>query len=157
MITVRSAVLDDAISIIEFQQKMALETEGINLDYHTVTEGVHAVFKDINKGAYYVAEDKDTRKVVGSLLTTYEWSDWRYGTILWIQSVYVLPEYRGQGIYKKMYEHVKNLITPESDYRGIRLYVDKTNLAAQKVYEKLGMNGEHYQMFEWMPEFISEQ
>lgn len=157
MITVRSAVLDDAISIIEFQQKMALETEGINLDYHTVTEGVHAVFKDIDKGAYYVGEDKDTRKVVSSLLTTYEWSDWRYGTILWIQSVYVLPDYRGQGVYKKMYEHVKSLVTPESDYRGIRLYVDKTNLAAQKVYEKLGMNGEHYQMFEWMPEFISEQ
>ena len=157
MIIIRNAVLDDAISIIEFQQKMALETEGINLDYHTVTEGVHAVFKDGDKGAYYVAEDSDTRKVVGSLLTTYEWSDWRYGTILWIQSVYVLPEYRGQGVYKKMYEHVKSLVTPESDYRGIRLYVDKTNLAAQKVYEKLGMNGEHYQMFEWMPEFISEQ
>jgi hypothetical protein len=77
MITVRSAVPDDAISIIEFQQKMALETENIHLDFHTVTKGLHAVFADTTKGAYYVAVDDDT--VVGSLMTTYEWSDWRSG------------------------------------------------------------------------------
>ncbi|MDZ7648277.1 MAG: GNAT family N-acetyltransferase [Cytophagales bacterium] len=110
---------------------------------------MQSVFEDVNKGAYYVAFDDDT--VIGSLMTTYEWSDWRNGTVIWIQSVYVLPAYRGQGVYKKMYEHVQSLVTPESGYRGIRLYVDKTNLAAQKVYEKLGMNGEHYQVFEWMP------
>jgi ribosomal protein S18 acetylase RimI-like enzyme len=127
---------------------MAQETESIQLDFHTVTNGVHAVFEDATKGSYYVAVENDT--VVGSLMTTYEWSDWRCGTVIWIQSVYIIPTHRGQGVYKKMYEHIQSLITPESGYRGIRLYVDKTNLAAQKVYEKLGMNGEHYQVFEWM-------
>jgi len=148
MITVRPAVLDDAQWIIEFQLKMALETENIALDFHTVTQGVHRVFEDPTKGAYYVAVDD--QKVVGSLMTTYEWSDWRCGTVIWIQSVYITAEYRGQGVYKKMYSHIQQMITPESGYRGIRLYVDKTNLPAQQVYEKLGMNGEHYQVYEWM-------
>lgn len=148
MIKIRSAVLDDALAIIEFQQKMAMETESVALDFHIVTKGVHAVFEDAGKGAYYVAEENGN--IVGSLMTTYEWSDWRNGTVIWIQSVYIIPSHRGQGVYKKMYAHIQSLITPESGYRGIRLYVDKTNLAAQKVYEKLGMNGEHYQVFEWM-------
>ncbi|MBX2913628.1 MAG: GNAT family N-acetyltransferase [Cyclobacteriaceae bacterium] len=149
MIEIKEAILDDALYIIDFQLKMALETEGVQLDYHTVTEGVHAVFKDATKGAYYVA--LEAGKVVGSLMTTYEWSDWRFGTVLWIQSVYIVPEARGKGVFKKMYQHIQQLVTPQSGYRGIRLYVDKTNVAAQKVYESLGMNGEHYQMYEWMP------
>ncbi len=148
MITIRSAVPDDAIFIIEFQQKMAQETEGILLDFHTVTNGVHTVFTDATKGAYYVAVDGDT--VVGSLMTTHEWSEWRCGTVIWIQSVYIIPTHRGQGVFKKMYQHIQSLVTPGSGYRGIRLYVDKTNHRAQRVYEKLGMNGEHYQVFEWM-------
>lgn len=148
MITIREAVPDDALYIIDFQLKMAYETESLQLDYHTVTKGVHAVFEDANKGLYYVATDAN--KVIGSLLLTYEWSDWRYGTVLWIQSVYIDPQFRGQGVFKKMYQHIQQLVTPQSGYRGIRLYVDKTNRAAQKVYEALGMNGEHYQVYEWM-------
>jgi len=148
MITIRPATLDDAIAIIDFQLNMAMETENLTLDYQTVTRGVHAVFEDSTKGSYYVAVDD--RKVVGSLMTTYEWSDWRCGTVIWIQSVYISPLYRGQGVYKKLYEYIRQLVTPESGYRGIRLYVDKTNLPAQRVYEKLGMNGEHYQVYEWM-------
>lgn len=150
MITIRTATPDDALFIIDFQLKMAMETEGILLDYHTVTEGVHAVFKDPAKGAYYVAVSDG--KVIGSLMTTYEWSDWRCGTVLWIQSVFIVPEYRGQGVFKKMYEFIQQLVTPESGYRGIRLYVDKTNERAQRVYQRLGMNGEHYQVYEWMVE-----
>jgi len=148
MITVRPATLDDAITIIDFQLNMAMETESLALDYHTVTRGVHAVFEDSTKGSYYVAVDGE--KVIGSLMTTYEWSDWRCGTVIWIQSVYISPEYRGQGVYKNLYQYIQQLVTPESGYRGIRLYVDKTNLPAQRVYEKLGMNGEHYQVYEWM-------
>lgn len=148
MITVRPATLDDAIKIIDFQLNMAMETESLALDYHTVTRGVHAVFEDSTKGSYYVAVDD--KKIIGSLMTTYEWSDWRCGTVIWIQSVYISPEYRGQGVYKNLYQYIQQLVTPESGYRGIRLYVDKTNLPAQRVYEKLGMNGEHYQVYEWM-------
>jgi GNAT superfamily N-acetyltransferase len=151
MIIIRPAIPEDAMFIIEFQQKMAMETEDVALDFHTVTSGVHSVFEDANKGAYYVAVDDDT--VVGSLLTTYEWSDWRNGTVIWIQSVYIIPTYRGQGVFKKMYEHIQRMVTPESSYRGIRLYVDKTNLTAQKVYARLGMNGDHYHVFEWMLKF----
>lgn len=149
MIIVRTAIPDDALYIIDFQLKMASETENLALDFHTVTDGVHAVFKDASKGCYYVAEEDN--QVVGSLMITYEWSDWRCGTVLWIQSVYIKPEYRGKGIYKAMYTHIQGLVTPQSGYRGIRLYVDKTNRAAQRVYERLGMNGEHYQVYEWMP------
>jgi ribosomal protein S18 acetylase RimI-like enzyme len=148
MITVRPATLDDASVIIDFQLNMAMETEGLTLDYPTVTRGVHAVFEDSTKGSYYVAVDDE--KIIGSLMTTYEWSDWRCGTVIWIQSVYIIKNYRGQGVYKKLYQYIQQLVTSESGYRGIRLYVDKTNLPAQRVYKKLGMNGEHYQVYEWM-------
>jgi len=148
MITMRPATIDDSLAIIDFQLNMAMETESLTLDYPTVTRGVHAVFEDSTKGSYYVAVDD--KKIIGSLMTTYEWSDWRCGTVIWIQSVYIIKHYRGQGVYKKLYQYIQQLVTPESGYRGIRLYVDKTNLPAQRVYEKLGMNGEHYQVYEWM-------
>jgi len=128
---------------------MALETENLELSGLTVNNGVKAVFKDKSKGTYYVAELDG--KIVGSLLTTYEWSDWRNGRVLWIQSVYVEKQHRGKGIYRKLYEHVKKLVEHDkTDFRGIRLYVDKSNSSAQKVYEKLGMESHHYEMYEWM-------
>jgi len=148
MITVRPAKKEDSPHIIDFQLKMAMETENVQLNLNVVKEGVSRIFEDPTKGKYYVAEY--TNEVIGCLMTTFEWSEWRCGTILWIQSVYIIPAYRGKGVFKKMYEHIKELITPDSDLRGIRLYVDKTNAAAQQVYEKLGMNGEHYQVYEWM-------
>lgn len=148
MITIRPAIPEDATNIIDFQQKMAMETEQVQLDTKVLTEGLRRLFEDPAKGKYYVAEDNGA--VIGCLMTTFEWSEWRCGYVLWIQSVYIMSAYRGRGVFKKMYEHIQGLVTPESEYRGIRLYVDKTNAAAQKVYEKLGMNGEHYQVFEWM-------
>jgi ribosomal protein S18 acetylase RimI-like enzyme len=111
-------------------------------------KGVLAVFNDENKGVYYIAEDENI--VISSLLTTYEWSDWRNKITLWIQSVYVLPDYRNKGIFKMMYQYVKNFVEKSNKYTGIRLYVDKTNKIAQSVYEKIGMNGNHYSTFEWM-------
>ena len=149
MINVSPAVSGDIPAIIDFQLAMAMETEGLQLDKATLEQGVKAVFGDPTKGAYYIAK-KDTIPL-GVLMTTYEWSDWRNGPILWIQSVYVKKEYRKQGIYRKLYEYVKSLVLPkDSPYRGIRLYVDKSNVTAQKVYEKLGMNNHHYEMYEWM-------
>lgn len=145
---VREATNSDIPSIIDFQLKMALETENLTLDIATLTQGVHKLFKDPTKGRYYVAEEN--KQVVGCLMTTYEWSDWRCGTVLWIQSVYIDTNYRGKGVYKKLYDHIQQMVLADPELRGIRLYVDKTNQAAQSVYEKLGMNGEHYQMYEWM-------
>jgi ribosomal protein S18 acetylase RimI-like enzyme len=149
MIKIRMANRSDATCIIDFQLKMALETEDLELTKSVVENGVKAVFNEDSKGAYYVAEVDG--KVVGSLLTTYEWSDWRNGQILWIQSVYVASEFRRKGIYKKMYEYIKNKVLDHKlDFMGIRLYVDKTNGNAQKVYKKLGMENNHYEMYEWM-------
>jgi GNAT superfamily N-acetyltransferase len=145
---IRPARAEDAEAIIGFQVLMARETEDLELDLATVSRGVRTVFDDPTKGQYWVAEADG--QVVGSLLTTYEWSDWRNGTMLWVQSVYVPPELRGRGIYRKLYEHVREQVQASPDLRGIRLYVDKRNRTAQSVYERLGMTREHYEMFEWL-------
>jgi ribosomal protein S18 acetylase RimI-like enzyme len=145
---IRQATEADAPGIVEFQLAMAWETENLRLDEPTVVKGVAAVFADSSKGTYYVAETDG--KVVGSLLTTFEWSDWRNGTVLWIQSVYVRPEYRKRSIFSKLYKHIQKMVVESSNLRGIRLYADKTNTPAHGVYEHLGMTAEHYQMYEWM-------
>ncbi len=146
--TVRKANINDLKKIVSFQLAMANETEGIDLNQPTVEKGVEAVLTDPNKGNYYVAERNG--EVVSSLLTTFEWSDWRNGTILWIQSVYVLPEFRRKGIYRNMYSHIKNMVLNDNELNGIRLYADKSNFPAQKTYETLGMNQDHYITFEWL-------
>lgn len=145
---IRQATDTDAPAIVEFQLAMAWETETLRLDEPTVVKGVAAVFADSSKGTYYVAETDG--KVVGSLLTTFEWSDWRNGTVLWIQSVYVRPEYRKRSIFSKLYKHIQKMVVDNPNLRGIRLYADKTNIAAHGVYEHLGMTAEHYQLYEWM-------
>jgi GNAT superfamily N-acetyltransferase len=145
---IRQAKETDSVSVVEFQLAMALETEQLQLHEPTVIKGVAAVFADPAKGTYYVAELNG--HVVGSLLTTFEWSDWRNGTVLWIQSVYVLPEFRKRSIFSRLYKHIQELVVSNPDLRGIRLYADKTNTSAHDVYEHLGMTAEHYQMFEWM-------
>ena len=122
--------------------------EDVALDRDVCTHGVQAVFDDPSHGRYFVAEEDG--RVVASVLITYEWSDWRNGVVWWIQSVYVRPENRRQRIYAGLYDHVKQIVDSDARVRGIRLYVDRRNVAAQQVYTRLGMNGEHYQVFEWM-------
>jgi ribosomal protein S18 acetylase RimI-like enzyme len=145
---VRKAKGSDIDQIVDFQIKMALETEQIHLQRLTVEKGVTAVVFDSAKGQYYVTEINGN--IVGSLLTTYEWSDWRNGTILWIQSVYILPDFRRKGVYRSMYTHIKEVVQNDSRLNGIRLYADKSNIAAHKTYKNLGMNPDHYVTFEWM-------
>lgn len=147
-IHIRKAEQADLDSIIGFQVAMAWETEQYKLDQETVRKGVNAVFNDDKLGVYYVAQLGD--RVVGSLLTTYEWSDWRNGTVLWIQSVFVDLSYRKKGVYGALYEHVKTAVSADQSLKGIRLYVDESNSNAMEVYTRLGMNGEHYRVFEWM-------
>lgn len=145
---VRQATINDHREIVKFQLAMANETEGIKLDKATVKKGVEAVLSNPTKGNYYVAESDG--EVVSSLLTTFEWSDWRNGTILWIQSVYVKPEFRRKGVYRGMYSHIKNMVLNDENLNGIRLYADKSNHPAHNTYENLGMNQDHYITFEWM-------
>ena len=144
----REAIRDDAAAIIEFQIQMASETEGLALDRDTCARGVHAVYDVPARGRYFVAE-KDG-KIIGSTLITYEWSDWRNGLVWWIQSVYVAPEHRRHGVYAGLYDYVRNIVEADPDLRGIRLYVDTRNVGAQQVYARLGMDGDHYRVFEWM-------
>lgn len=144
----REGVPADSEAIISFQVAMAKETEEIVLDRETCTKGVHRVFDDRSLGRYFIAEQEG--RVVASLLITYEWSDWRAGMVWWIQSVYVVPELRGRGVYRGLYEHVKQIAIGDEKVSGIRLYVDRRNHRAQNVYASLGMDGEHYTVFEWM-------
>jgi len=145
---IRIAREEDLATIVDFQLAMALETENLQLDKATVEKGVAAAFHDSAKGQYFVTEIDG--EIAASLMTTFEWSDWRNGMVYWIQSVFVKEEFRRLGIYRKMYAHIQDLVKKDENVRGIRLYVDKTNVRAQKTYENTGMNGEHYQLFEWM-------
>ena len=124
---------------------MALETEGKTLDESTLAAGVRAVFDSPNNGFYLVAEIDET--VVGSLLITYEWSDWRGAVFWWIQSVFVDAKHRRRGVYTAMHNQIIRMAT-ENGACGVRLYVEKTNLAAQKTYARLGMSESHYDLYE---------
>ena len=144
----RDATPADAAEIVEFQIAMARETEDFALDRAICTKGVQAVFADRSLGRYFVAGADS--QLAASLMITPEWSDWRNGVVWWIQSVYVRPEYRRRGVYARLYDHVKQIAERDKSVRGIRLYVDRRNTSAQEVYRRMGMNGEHYQVFEWM-------
>ena len=144
-ITVRRATPEDAPTIAGFQMSMALETEGKALDESTLAVGVRAVFKSPDNGFYLVAEIGET--VVGSLLITYEWSDWRSSDFWWIQSVFVDADYRRRGVYTAMHNQIIRMAT-EDEACGVRLYVEKTNLTAQKTYARLGMSESHYDLYE---------
>ncbi|MEA3446766.1 MAG: GNAT family N-acetyltransferase [Bacteroidota bacterium] len=148
---IRLAKPTEAETIVAFQLKMALETENLILEAKVVEQGVKAVFADKSKGQYWIA--KSGSEIIASMLMTPEWSDWRNATVLWFQSVYVISEYRGKGVFRSMYEKLKLFVKQSENIAGLRLYVDKRNIAAGKVYEKLGMNGDHYNFFEWMEDF----
>jgi ribosomal protein S18 acetylase RimI-like enzyme len=135
----------DIDSIVQFQADMAMESEGCVLNKEKVIKGVTAAMLDDSKGIYWVA--KYEGRTIGSLMITREWSDWNNEWYWWIQSVYVTPEYRKQGVYKAMYQKVKDA-AKENNVSQIRLYADKTNLSAQKAYQSLGMHKSHYLMFE---------
>ncbi len=121
---------------------MAKETENKILNKKIVTKGVSEVLTDTTLGYYVIAKNKNT--ILGSLMITYEWSDWRSGMFWWIQSVYVEKEYRKQGVYKKMYSYIKDKALKDNSCTGIRLYVEQENKIAQSVYKKLEMKETNY-------------
>ena len=145
-IRIREARPEDIDSITAFQQAMAQETEGKSLDTGLLREGITAVFRSPDKGFYLVAESEG--QVVGGLLITYEWSDWRNATFWWIQSVYVDAQWRRKGVYRAMHDYVHGIAMSRDDICGIRLYVERTNLIAQQTYDSLGMSRSHYDLFE---------
>ena len=145
-IAVGRATTEDVAAIAQFNIAMAAETEDLALDPQTVHAGVAAVVSDDRRGFYLVA--RSDGKAVGSLMITYEWSDWRNGNLWWIQSVYVVPSARKQGIFRLLYDNVISLAKQSGDAAGVRLYVEKDNRGAQEVYGKLGMSETAYRVFE---------
>lgn len=144
-IIVAPADLAYADAITRFQVDMAIESEGLALDFERTLRGVQSVLKDETKGRYVLAIING--RPVGSLMLTREWSDWNCCWYLWIQSVYVSPDYRKKGIFMAMYEEVLKLAKSEG-VSQVRLYVDKDNKKAQTVYQKAGMSECHYLMYE---------
>ena len=128
-ISIREGTTSDAASISNFQRNMALETESKILDENTVLKGVEKVLTSSDRGFYVIAEVDS--KVIGSLMVTFEWSDWRNGWFFWIQSVFVDEAYRRQGVYRLMHNEVISRCKASKDCCGIRLYVERDNVNAQ--------------------------
>ena len=147
MVTVRSATLNDLETLVDGNAAMALETEHLQLDRSSLRRGVEAVLAARAPGQFSVAEHEG--RVVGQLLVTYEWSDWRNRPVWWIQSVHVAAEARRLGVFRSLYAHTRQA-AQAAGAGGLRLYVDATNTRAQAVYTALGMDGGHYQVFEDM-------
>lgn len=145
-IKIRQARLADAAVIAEFNRRMAWETERRRLNPARVKRGVARLLNNPAKGVYFVAEENGT--VVGQLLITYEWSDWRDGNFWWIQSVYVREDFRGQGVFRALFAHVHKLAKRRQAACGLRLYVDAHNRTARKTYTRLGMKKTNYELFE---------
>ena len=145
-LNIRDANSGDQNCIADFNSQIAVETEGRELDQAIVGPGVERLLADSSMGRYWIAE-KDGR-IVGQIMVTYEWSDWRNGRLWWIQSVYVHADYRRQGVYTALYRHVESLARSEPDVTGLRLYVENDNKRAQRTYESLGMVDPGYKVME---------
>lgn len=143
---IRAAAPSDGATVAEFNAAMALESEGIALDETILRAGVDAALADAAKAFYLLAEVAGSP--VGQLMVTTEWSDWRNGWIWWIQSVYVVPERRRQGIYRRLYGRLLEMSEERGDVRGMRLYVMRENRVAKRTYEALGMSHSEYDLYE---------
>lgn len=143
---IRQATSQDAEELAEFNVNMARETEGLELKPEVIAAGVRAMIENPQMGFYLVVELDNG--IQASLMVTTEWSDWRNGIFWWIQSVYVRPQYRRQGLYRELYARVKELAEQDSSVCGFRLYVERDNSAAQQTYRSLGMTETEYRIFE---------
>ena len=151
-LTVRPATLEDLETLAEFSAAMALETEQRTLDRTRLRMGTQAVIDQPERGQYFVADLRQDIQAdtvtVGQLLITYEWSDWRNAQFWWIQSVYVHPAWRRQGIYPRMHRTILDLARSRADVCGVRLYVEGSNTIAKRVYEHVGLSPSTYEMYE---------
>ena len=145
-LSVRIGQDGDADTLVKFGMALAWETERKQLSLPVVTKGVQTLLRNPQYGFYVLAEKSG--KIVGSVMVTFEWSDWRCGLFWWIQSVYVKPEFRQQGIFKRLYEYLRNKASQEQNVCGFRLYVGQSNLAARSTYEKVGMKETSYNVYE---------
>jgi len=152
VIRVRVAQEYDVDFLVKCNTALAKETEGKILSEPTVRDGVLALLHRATLGSYIVAEmiNASERSLVGQLMITHEWSDWRNGVIWWIQSVYVDPMWRRQGIYRAMHQYILEQAKQEPEIRGIRVYVEHRNHTAQAVYQNVGLTNAGYMVYEMM-------
>lgn len=143
----RTATPEDAATIAAFNQAMALETEDKILPDNTILAGVTAQIENSDHG-YYLVVESNSGETMGCLGVTYEWSDWRNGQFLWIQSVYIAPDSRRQGAFKALYDHVIRIAKEAPNVCGVRLYVEQENDRARNTYLNLGMSKTHYDLLE---------
>ena len=136
----------DAAIVTEFNLRLAAETEQLQLPPETVRAGVAAVLGDAHKGLYFLAETDG--QIIGQVMITYEWSDWRNGNLWWLQSVYVRPEFRGRGVFRALFAHLQELARSRQDVAGLRLYMHYENATARRTYERLGMKRAGYEVLE---------
>jgi GNAT superfamily N-acetyltransferase len=146
---IRPPTAADLTTIVEFNRRLAQESEGKTLDVEVLTRGVRAVLGDPMRGVYFVAERGG--QVVGQLMITLEWSDWRDGWLWWIQSVYVRDDARQGGVFRALFHHVLDEAKRRGDVAGLRLYVEDHNAAARATYHKLGMADAGYRVLERCP------
>ena len=144
-ICIREAHTDDLSILVENNLALAKETESLNLDKDVLRKGIEQALSR-EECHYFVAVISG--KVVGQTMITYEWSDWRNGVIWWIQSVYVFPEYRKQGVFRTLFKHIENLARADPQVKALRLYVMQNNNIGQRTYHSLGMNDSGYIVFE---------
>lgn len=144
---IRRATIKDAKIIAEYNYNLAYETEHKELDKDILYRGVEALLEDEKKGVYHVCEIDG--KVIGQIMYTFEWSDWRNGMFLWIQSVYVNKEYRGKGVFKALYSYIKEICDKDEISCGLRLYVEQENYVAMTTYKSLGMEQCDYYIYEY--------
>jgi ribosomal protein S18 acetylase RimI-like enzyme len=145
---IRLGRLADVERLVAFSQAMALETEGRRLDTDRLQRGTRALLNSTIHGFFLVAEQSQTNRVVGQLMITYEWSDWRNASFWWIQSVYVDPAWRRQGVFRNMHAQVIERAKADPGVCGVRLYVESENRIAQEVYRKVGLKPSSYSVFE---------
>jgi ribosomal protein S18 acetylase RimI-like enzyme len=143
---IRKGDISDLSALVQFNLAMAKETEDLALDEDVLTTGVKTLLSHEEKGFYLVAEVDG--EIAGSLMVTFEWSDWRAKDYYWIQSVYIRPQNRRQGIYAKLYQAVKQIAEENGGAASFRLYVEQDNTKAQSTYSALGMEKSYYQMYE---------
>jgi len=149
LLRIRKARLEDLDRIVDFNVKMAEETEGKILDRKVVRKGVRTVLNDEAKGFYLLSEyDRMGKVIAGQLMVTFEWSDWRNKNFWWIQSVYVDKEYRNKKVFSSLYGTVAKMALSERSVGGLRLYVDKNNDSAKQVYRSLGLKKTDYEIYE---------
>ena len=144
-INIREANKGNLAILVQNNQALAEETEALLLDKDVLREGIKQALKR-DECHYFVAVIGE--QVIGQTMITYEWSDWRNGIIWWIQSVYVLPAHRKQGIFRVLFKHIENLAKVNPQVKALRLYVMHNNNAGQDTYQSLGMNDSGYIVFE---------